>query len=190
MGAREWAKQVALVPQTEPQAFDYTVREVVLAGRLPFRQGYWESRRDIEVAESAMERTGSLEFALRPVASLSGGEFQRVLLARALSQQPKVLLLDEPTNHLDPKYQCAVEAMLVSLARDGISVVFAAHDINIVTRTATHVLGLKEGKLVVSGAAESVLDTGLLETLFETPFGQANSEAGKFFYPRPHLGNA
>jgi len=164
MRPEERARKVAVVPQAAhlPEAF--TVAEIVLMGRTPYLG--WpgrESDADRRIALAAMQRTEILALAGRRVGELSGGEGQRALIARGLSQSAPVLLLDEPTAHLDLKYQVGILRLVRSLAREeGLAVLAALHDLNLAARYADRIALLAEGELRALGTPAEVLTSAVL----------------------------
>ena len=140
---------------------------VVALGRLP-HHSLWEA----DSPESAAIVTASLEtvemttFREREFQSLSGGEKQRVMLARALAQQPQLLTLDEPTNHLDIAAQLAVLELLSSLRDTGVTVLAALHDLSLAASYCDHVIVLSHGTVVAAGATESVLTEELIADVY------------------------
>jgi iron complex transport system ATP-binding protein len=164
MRHREVAKRAAVVTQESSPDFDFTVFEIVLMGRTPHK-GMLEADcpEDREIVIDALERVGMLPFAERIYASLSGGEKQRVLLARALAQQGKVLILDEPTNHLDVKAQLE----LLSLVRDlKVTTVAAIHDLNLAAAYCDRVYVLSAGRVVTGGPPHDVFTPELVNSVF------------------------
>ena len=162
------ARRLAVVPQSAQVGFDYTVEELVLMGRSPHqgRLGL-DTERDRETARDAMARTRVLHLADRAAPSLSGGELQRVILARALAQQPEVLLLDEPTSHLDMNFQVEILEMVRSLSRhDGITVVAVLHDLNLASCYCERLILLKDGVVVAIGRPEEVLTAELIGDVY------------------------
>ncbi len=172
LSALEIARQVGVVFQAEPFVFEVTVREAVLLGRLCRSQGLMESPGDLEAAESAMEATDSAHLADRRVGEISGGELQRVLIARALAQEPRILLLDEPQAHLDPGHHRATSDLIQRLAAGGLGVLMAVHDLNWTIRTATRVVMISEGQTVFSGPTEAFVQEGPCEQVYGTPFAR------------------
>ncbi|GGS93518.1 ABC transporter ATP-binding protein [Streptomyces cinerochromogenes] len=161
MDARAAARALAALPQESFAEFDFTVAEVVAMGRLPHRGRTAAS--DREICTRSMERTGVTHLADRGFPSLSGGEKQRVLIARALAQQPRVLVLDEPTNHLDVAHQLAV----LSLVRgSGLTVLAALHDLNLAAAHCDVLYVLDSGRIVASGPPQDVLEPPLLAKVF------------------------
>ncbi|OMI36592.1 ABC transporter ATP-binding protein [Streptomyces sparsogenes] len=161
MDARAAARVLAALPQESPAEFDFTVAEVVAMGRLPHRDRTAAS--DREICARAMTRTGVAHLAHRGFLGLSGGEKQRVLIARALAQQPRVLVLDEPTNHLDIAHQLDV----LSLVRAGGPTVLAAlHDLNLAAAHCDVLYVIAGGRIVASGPPREVLRPPLLAEVF------------------------
>ena len=164
------ATDLSLVPQTPLWPLGMTVAEYVLLGRTAHLS--WlasESRADRQVVTSVLRRLSLERFADRLVTNLSGGEAQRVVLARALAQQTRILMLDEPTSALDLGHQSAVLELVDELRRsDGLTVIAAMHDLSTAARFADRLVLINEGRLVVDGEPESVLDAGLLSSVYGT----------------------
>ena len=167
----ERARQVAVVPQAVnlPEAF--TVSEIVLMGRTPYLG--WlgrESEADREAALAAMERTCTTELAPRRIGELSGGEQQRVLVARALAQSAPVLLMDEPTAHLDLKHQVVILSLVRDLAhKEGLTVLAALHDLNLAAQFADRAALLVNGELRALGAPADVFTPAHLAPAYGLP---------------------
>ena len=162
------AKVLAYVPQGPQAPPDILVRELVSYGRHPHRAWYMGSRaEDEEAVERALERTGLLDLAKRPVGLLSGGERQRAWLALALAQQPQVLLLDEPTTFLDVCHQFELLDLLRRLnEEDNLTVVLVLHEINHALRYAKRVAVIKDGRLAALGYPWDVVTPELLRQVF------------------------
>ncbi|AFA72583.1 putative iron compound ABC transporter, ATP-binding protein [Gordonia polyisoprenivorans VH2] len=162
---RDNARQVAALTQSSTLDFDFTAAEVVASGRFPHRSIARTSRaRDAAAVEEAMGVAGVGHLADRVFTSLSGGEAQRVLIARVLAQQPRVMVLDEPTNHLDVRHQFSV----LAAARDsGVTVVAALHDLNIAAQFCDTLLVLVGGRVVGTGTPEQVLVPANLRAWFD-----------------------
>ena len=162
------AKVLAYVPQGPQAPPDILVRELVSYGRHPHRAWYMGSRaEDEEAVERALERTGLLDLAKRPVGLLSGGERQRAWLALALAQQPQVLLLDEPTTFLDVCHQFELLDLLQRLnEEDNLTVVLVLHEINHALRYAKRVAVVKDGHLAALGSPWDVVTPELLRQVF------------------------
>ena len=141
---RDFAAQVAVVSQFSNIAFDFSVEEIVMMGRAPHLGVMGkEGKEDISIVKEALEAVGMGEYAKRAFASLSGGEKQRVLLARAIAQKPQLMILDEPTNHLDIRYQLQVLAIVKKM---GISCIAALHDLNLASQFGDLIYLLCDGK--------------------------------------------
>lgn len=160
----ERARWIGVVPQAVHVPPAFTAEQVVLMGRTPYL-GWLEREGDGDqvLARRAMERTFTLELAPRPMGELSGGEQQRVLVARSLAQAPRVLLLDEPTAHLDLRHQDEVLQLVRRVAReDEIAALIALHDLNLVARYSDRVALLSNGRIKAQGLPREVLTPELL----------------------------
>lgn len=156
----DWrAQRIGVVPQATNVPPGFTARQVVLMGRTPYLG--WlerEDQHDIDLTEDALYRTCTEHLAERYMGELSGGEQQRVMVARALAQSPKLLLLDEPTAHLDLRHQDETLSIIRDLADEqGIAVLIALHDLNLVARFADKVALLSGGTIKKQGDPRSVL---------------------------------
>lgn len=167
---RELARRVAYVPQEEYPAFPFTVREIVLMGRLPYSDGLFETEEDHRAAEDAMRAADCLALADRPVTELSGGERQRGLIARALAQQAPALLLDEPTSHLDVGHQVEIVRLLRRLAEEGYGVLAALHDLNLAAALADRAILLANGRVGLEGPCAEVLASPQVDAVYGVRF--------------------
>lgn len=165
------ARQVAVVPQARQLGGAFSVRKTVLLGRTAYLGLTGKaSEKDQEIVDWAMEATDVTRLAQRRLAEISGGEQQRVLLARALAQDAPALLLDEPTNHLDLGYQVSLLSLLRKLVEEQeYAVMMAMHDLNQVAGYADRVALLVDGKLLAVGRTEEVLTPHNLEAAYNTP---------------------
>ncbi|MFQ5495953.1 MAG: ABC transporter ATP-binding protein [Phycisphaerae bacterium] len=165
---RDRARVIAYLPQHTPADLDLAVRDVVLMGRFPHRSmGLFESAEDHRIAERAMECTAVTALADRPLATLSGGEAQRVQLAAALAQAPAVLLLDEPTASLDLQHQLEIFGILRDRAAGGgLAVVVVTHDVNLAGQFCSNVMLLDKGRCVLAGPPDEVLTPATLESVY------------------------
>ena len=185
--ARELARRMAYVPQTVPITFGFSVMQVVMMGRAPHlgMLGF-ESEQDRELAREAMRLAGVDHLAERRLDQLSGGEQQRVFIARAICQQPAIMLLDEPTAALDLSHQVRVMDLMARLkAEQGVTVVMVSHDLNLAAMYADHLLLLDRGRLAGSGTPHDVLRFDLLEKVYGCPLLVDKSPLGD--YPIVHL---
>ncbi len=156
----QWvARRIAVVPQETRVDFAFTVREIVLMGRLPHLGRFaTETAADIAIAREALQRTGVLKLEDRSILGISGGERQRVMVARALAQQTPILLLDEPTAHLDINYQIEIMRLVNTLRADGArALLVVLHDLNLAAQFCDRLLLLHRGRVFADGPPESVL---------------------------------
>ena len=167
----ERARWIAVVPQARQLPPAFSAWETVLLGRTPHLNWLGQvSPRDEAIARQAMERTHTTELADRPVGELSGGEQQRLLLARALAQAAPILLLDEPTSHLDLQYQLSLLDQVRSLARqEKLAVLLVLHDLNLTARYADQVALLVHGELRALGPTQEVLTPEILSPVYHVP---------------------
>ncbi|MGE5463138.1 MAG: ABC transporter ATP-binding protein [Syntrophothermus sp.] len=165
------ARYIATVPQAVSLPPAYTVWETVLLGRTPYLGFLGQpSKKDEEIAHQALERVSAFHFADRRVGELSGGEQQRVLLARALCQSTPILLLDEPTAHLDLQYQVGLLELVSELAhKDRLAVLVALHDLNLAAHYADRIALMVAGQIKAVGAAKEVLQPGLIQEAYCLP---------------------
>lgn len=169
LGAREVARQVAVVVQEHAGDLPLRVSDMVLLGRLPHRAVFSRTTAEDErIAADALELVGASHLAGREFAALSGGEKQRVLIARALTQEATHLLLDEPTNHLDIRYQHEVLDLVRRLALGSRTcAVVVLHDLNLAARYCDDLVLLDRGSVAVAGPAAEVLVPVHLEPVYE-----------------------
>ncbi|WP_308797576.1 ABC transporter ATP-binding protein [Agromyces silvae] len=167
MRRRDRARVVALAEQHGEADARLTVEAFVLLGRTPHLGAFTAPGvADHAIVARALTEVGASEFAARPMGSLSGGERQRAVLARALAQDPALLLVDEPTNHLDLQAQLVALDALAALARRGITVVAALHDLSHAAAYADHVVVLAHGKVVAAGIPADVLTPELILAVY------------------------
>ncbi len=166
----ELAQSVAVVPQREESTFPIQVREYVALGRYP-HLGLWRapSRDDQEAVDVALAQAGVTDLATRDTDALSGGEWQRVRIARALAQKTPTLVLDEPTTFLDVAHEMAIFELLSSLARSGMAVLLVSHQLNLVARFADTIVLLDHGKVAISGSPAEVMRADRLEAIYGWP---------------------
>ncbi|MBN2562751.1 MAG: ABC transporter ATP-binding protein [Phycisphaerae bacterium] len=174
---RQRARRIAFLPQHVPSDLQTTARDIVLMGRFPHRRfGLFEDAADLAIADRALATTGTAAFADRPLATLSGGEAQRVHVAAALAQQPAVLLMDEPTASLDLYHQLSVFTILRNLAgQERLAVVVVTHDVNLAARFCSHVLLLDDGRSVAAGQPADVVKAEILAPVYQVEFAVAGT---------------
>jgi cobalamin transport system ATP-binding protein len=176
------AKVIAMVAQENFFRFAFSVLEVVLMGRFPhLGRLQFERDRDLNIAVNALRATHALELSERSIHELSGGEKQRVLLARALAQEPGAILLDEPTSFLDLKYKKELLDLIAGLTKEkGLGVVVVSHDIDLVSQYCDRIVMLKHGSVHLTGTPDQVIDAASIETVYECAvFVDQNPLTGK-----------
>lgn len=166
----ELALSVAVVPQREDPTFPVRVREYVALGRYP-HLGLWKSpsEADEHAVEEALTQADVGSLADRDTDALSGGEWQRVRIARALAQKAPALVLDEPTTFLDVAHEMAIFELLHSLARSGLAVLLVSHQLNLVARFADTIVLLHEGRVATNGSPADVMRADKLESIYGWP---------------------
>jgi len=175
---KELSMLMGYVPQSSTSTFSFTVFDVVLMGRKPYI--HWNiGQRDNDIVADMLEFLGISHLALRHFDELSGGDQQKVIIARALTQQPQLLLLDEPTSSLDIKHQLDILFILKSLARtEERSVIVAMHDLNLASRFSDRMLMLKQGQIFAVGTPECVLTEENIESVYGIKAQVTTSLAG------------
>lgn len=181
---REWTRkdfacQVAYIPQLHMPSFSFSVHDVVLMGRTPHLNGLASpGKHDEEIARDAIARMGIERLAKRDYASLSGGERQMVLIARALAQQPRILVMDEPCASLDFGNQARLLEQVMELAGQGMAVVMTTHDPNHAFLLDGDVLCLGRGGVMGRGAAKDVLNARMMGGMYEVPVDVLEAPGG------------
>jgi iron complex transport system ATP-binding protein len=175
----ELAQFAALVPQREDSAFSWRVEEMVAFGRYA-RLGPLAamSRDDHRAVDRALERCDITALRSRPVEALSGGEWQRVRIARALAQEPRLLILDEPTASLDLGHEMGLFELVRRLVREGLGALVITHHLDLAARYADRMLLLDRGRLLATGAPALVMTPELLSRVFQWPVTVATLEDG------------
>jgi iron complex transport system ATP-binding protein len=165
---RDRARLAALVEQSATTEERLSVREVVALGRIPFEPALApdSASEDGDIVNAALADTSMTSFDHRRFTTLSGGEQQRVHLARALAQQPRLLLLDEPTSHLDIAAQLDLLALLRRKASTGMTIILALHDLNLAARFCDHLVVLAEGTVAAQGVPATTLTPALLQSVY------------------------
>lgn len=178
MGYRELARRMAFVPQEEHVPFRFLVRDIVMMGRMPHSDGLLDTAEDEEAAREAMTLAGCHDLADRAITELSGGEKQRVLVARALAQKAKVLLLDEPTSHMDIGHQVQIVRLMRRLASSGFTVLAAVHDLNLAVLLADSAALIAGGRVALSGPCQEVLNSPVLDEVYQVRFKRMRDDDG------------
>lgn len=166
--SRQRAQTAAFVEQSGATDARLTAREVVMLGRIPF-QSLWQSMPALDdeaQVNAALDAVDMQSFSTRLYHTLSGGEQQRIQIARALAQQPRLLVLDEPTSHLDVHAQLAMLDLLARRARAGTTILIALHDLNLAAAFCDSLVVLHHGQLVTQGAPADVLTPALLRDIY------------------------
>ena len=165
---KDVAKKIAVVPQTNEIHFSFTVRDVVSMGRMPF-QGMMsgESEEDKRIVDDAIRQTGLERLADRHINTMSGGERQRVIIARAIAQTPQIILMDEPTLHLDISMQFDALNLVYRLAKEnGLTVIIVSRDLPMVARYCDRILMIHDHKIHALGTPEEVLTPDNMRIVF------------------------
>lgn len=170
LARREIATSMAVVPQREEPAFPMEARDFIALGRYPHGGPFsGHTPEDRAAIGRAVDRASVGEFLGRRTDELSGGEWQRVRIARALAQGGRALVLDEPTTFLDIAHEMAVFELLDSLAREGQAILLVSHQLNLVARFADHIVLLHHGSIAAAGTPADVMRGDVLETVYEWP---------------------
>lgn len=166
---KDLAKTVAVVHQTKDVGFNFTVFDTVLMGRFPYIKRFeGETAKDIEITKEAMVSTGLWELKDKDIREISGGEKQRVMIARALVQEPELLILDEPIAHLDIKHQINILELCKKQNREkNITIITSLHDINLAGRYSDYIILLNKGQVIAQDRAEKVLTVENIESVYE-----------------------
>lgn len=166
MPSKSVARHMAVLPQENSSDFDYTVEEMVRMGRFPYHNFFDQNRhreQDYEIIRKYLTLLGLQNYEKRLFKTLSGGEKQRVFIARALAQETNLLILDEVTNHLDIGYQYKVLEVLSGM---NLTMISAIHDLNLALRFCDHVILLDEGRVLAEGTAREVIHEEMLKRIF------------------------
>ena len=174
---RNSAKKMAVVAQHNYYNFDFSVMEVVLMGRAPHKKTMErDNAKDFQIAQKALETVEMEGFANRSFSTLSGGEQQRVILARALAQQTPCLILDEPTNHLDITHQIQLMKIVKNLK---VTVMSAVHDLNIAAMFCDRLYVLQDGEIVGQGTPQEVLTAEFIKKIYRVETEIVYDSAGQ-----------
>lgn len=167
MSLKKRSQKIAYLPQDKKLHWNLTVEDLVSLGRHPYRRSFSPlSETDTQAIENAMTLMDISEWRKRSALKLSGGEFARVLMARALAQQPKFLLADEPTAALDPAHQIRLLKLLRHSTLRGMGAILALHDLSLAARFCDEIVMLFEGEVFIKGTAENVLTKSALEQVY------------------------
>lgn len=164
LSIKETSKKLAVLSQHNNYNFDFSVKDILLMGRSPHKKFLdRDTKEDYDIIYDSLNKVGMLDFIDRSFLTLSGGEQQRIILARALAQQTDCLILDEPTNHLDIKYQLQLMSIVKNL---NVEVIAAIHDLNIAAMYCDKIYVLKEGNIVAYGTPKEVLTSKLIKDVY------------------------
>lgn len=177
MSVRSSAQKIAVVAQHNYYNFDFSVREVVMMGRSPHKKMLQrDNAEDFQIVDAALKTVQMDTFADRCFSTLSGGEQQRVILARALAQQTPALILDEPTNHLDITHQLLLLRLVKKL---DVTIISAIHDLNIAASYCDRIYVMKDGQIAGSGTPQKVLTPELIRSIYQVESEIVTDSKGK-----------
>jgi iron complex transport system ATP-binding protein len=170
MDLKEFCQKVAFVAQDTIINFSFSVLEIVLMGRIPhLRRLQLETKADFAIAEKSLIMTDTLELKEKRIDELSAGERQRVIIAKALAQQPALIFLDEPTSHLDIGHQIQILDLLKRFNREtDLTIVMVLHDLNLASEYCNRIVLLNEGKIFKEGSPREVLTYQNIEAVYKT----------------------
>mgnify|MGYP006274492729 CR=1 FL=1 len=186
LARNDLAKRIGYVPQKEENSMPSTVFETLLMGRKPY-MGVRPSDEDREIVSNVLEELGLADLAMRDVRSLSGGQFQKVTVARAFVQQPEALVLDEPTSDLDIRYEQEVLTAIREWAREGHAVLQAMHDLSVALRFSDRFVFLSDDGVHAVGGSE-VVTAEVIESVYGVPVELIETDDGKFVTPTRDAG--
>ncbi|MDI6810771.1 MAG: ABC transporter ATP-binding protein [archaeon] len=183
MSRMELAKEIGYIPQSVSQVFPATVFDAVLMGRRP-HLGWRAGEKDIDKVLETLHMLHIEDLAMREINELSGGQLQKVFIARALAQDPDVLLLDEPTSNLDIKHQLEVMDIIKNIVRKkGISAIMAIHDLNLAARYADRIIMMNSGKIFAAGNPDSVLTPDNIKQVYGVEATVNNNNGRPYIVP-------
>jgi len=168
LSRKELARRIGVVPQRSQLKGEFTVKEVVEMGRYAY-QKYWQkpSKKDEEIVDAVLKTLKIFQFKERKIGQLSGGEFQKVIIARALAQNPDILILDEATSNLDINHTIEIFQLLKRISNEkGIAVIAIIHDLNMAAQFCDRIMVLKNGKMIKMGNPEEIFKPKLLDKIF------------------------
>ena len=185
-GHRELAREVAMVHQHTSANFGLTCEEVVMMGRYPYQTTWkWENSEDSRITKECMMYCGVWEFRKRSMSELSGGEFQRLMIAKALAQQTDIVLMDEPVASLDLKYQIEILRLCRQLISEkGITIIAPIHDINLAMQFSDLTIIMDKGKIVAYGETRETISHINIENLYDIKVKQIyDAEENIYYFP-------
>lgn len=165
LSGKQLATQIAYVQQSHAPALAVTVFDTVLSGRNP-HMDWLPSKRDKEIVANILTELHLEHTAMREINTLSGGQQQKIFIARALAQETPIIILDEPTSNLDPGHQAETLSLLNQLTRQGKTIIMSLHDVNLAARYCTHFLMLKNNTILAAGPVQK-MSTDLLQQVYE-----------------------
>jgi len=183
---KELAKILAVVHQNSEISFDFTVEEIVTMGRHPHVNKFQgESKMDKAIVERSLKLTETYHLKSKYIQNISGGERQRVMIARALCQQPQILLLDEPISHLDIKYQLEIMKLCRTLNDNKMTILTTLHDINMASRFSDTIVLMKLGEIIEIGSPKKVLTAENIKYVYDVDVEVINVNKGSMpiIYP-------
>lgn len=182
------AKIVSTVPAELRNSFGLTVYETVMLGRYPYLKNvWWETENDESVVEDALRKFGVLHLQDRQLNMLSSGEMQRVLIAKAYVQEPRLMLVDEPTSHLDMKYKLDVMEYLNAMVKKDMTVLVAEHDISLMARYCDLCIIMKKGEIVAIGKPKEIINPDLIHEVYDVDASVGFDDEGELFVlPKRH----
>lgn len=184
MALPDIAKKIGYIPQNSAHKFPATVFDTILIGRRP-HLGWRSSEIDTEKVLDVIELLKIERFAMRDINELSGGEYQRVVIARALVQEPDILLLDEPTSDLDIRHQLEAMDIIQSIVKDrDIAAIFVIHDLNLCSRYADRIIMMKDGEIFSEGLPSSVMTSENIRSVYGVESKVYNGDNGN---ERPYI---
>lgn len=169
LNKKKLAKKIALVAQDTRIDYEFTVEDIVLMGRHPHKKRFQKDNiRDYDIVRESLEMTNTVDLKNRIVTEISGGEMQRVMIARALAQRPSIILLDEPTSHLDINHQMEILKLLKEMNRkNGTTIILVIHDINLGIRYSDQIIMLNKGKLIGMGNSQKIITRNNIKSVYD-----------------------